>query len=252
MAATVINVTSVFADGTHGVDTVIPIKVVFSEAVTVTGTPQLTLETGITDAVVDFTSGSGTDTLVFDYTVTLGDLTADLEYFDTASLALNGGTIKDGGSVDADLTLPTIGGGNSLSDNKALVITTVVFPNAIDDFLCPSPTDKLNNIVTPHALIHCNIADAIEAIENLIGITGSGKIHTHVWNETPTGLINGVNVTYTLSASPNPANSLQVLVNGLLQREGAGQCYTLSGTTLTLNTALLTGDELIVHFQLDV
>jgi len=43
--------------------------VTFSEAVTVTGTPQLTLETGATDRVVNYVSGSGTNTLTFNYTV---------------------------------------------------------------------------------------------------------------------------------------------------------------------------------------
>ncbi len=56
MAPTVTNVTSLTTDGLYGVGGVITIRVIMSENVTVTGTPQLILETGTTDAVVSYTS----------------------------------------------------------------------------------------------------------------------------------------------------------------------------------------------------
>ena len=74
------NVTSTTDDGTYGVGRVIDVTVVFSEPVIVTATPQLTLETGTTDAVVNYTSGSGTTTLTFVYTVAAGEASADLDY----------------------------------------------------------------------------------------------------------------------------------------------------------------------------
>ena len=89
------NVTSIAANGSYTTGAVIPVQVVFSEAVIVTGTPQLTLETGATDAVANYTSGSGTSTLTFNYTVAAGHTSADLDYRSTTSLALNGGTIRD-------------------------------------------------------------------------------------------------------------------------------------------------------------
>ena len=51
VAPTVTNVTSTKANGTYTIDEVIPITITFSEAVNVTGTPQITLETGSSDAV---------------------------------------------------------------------------------------------------------------------------------------------------------------------------------------------------------
>ena len=47
---TVTNVTSTTSDGTLKIGDVAAITVTFSEAVTVTNTPQLTLETGTSDA----------------------------------------------------------------------------------------------------------------------------------------------------------------------------------------------------------
>ena len=125
-APTVTNVTSTSADGSYTTGAVIPITVTFSEAVTVTGTPQLTLETGATDRVVNYISGSGTNTLTFNYTVQAGDSSADLDYVSTTALALNGGTITDAALNAATLTLAAPGAAGSLGANKALVIGTTV------------------------------------------------------------------------------------------------------------------------------
>ncbi len=123
-APTVTNVTSTSADGSYTTGAVIPITVTFSEAVTVTGTPQLTLETGPTDRVINYVSGSGTNTLTFNYTVQAGDSSADLDYVATTALALNGGTITDAALNAATLTLAAPGAAGSLGANKALVIDT--------------------------------------------------------------------------------------------------------------------------------
>src|SRR5207249_63872 len=92
--------------------------------VTVTGTPQITLETGTTDEIINYTSGSGTTILTFNYTVAAGDTSSDLNYVGTGSLALNGGTIKDAAGNNATLTLPSTGNANSLAGQKAIVIDT--------------------------------------------------------------------------------------------------------------------------------
>ena len=121
---TISGVTSGTADGSYKAGDVIAVQVNFSEAVTVTGTPQLTLETGSTDRVVDYSSGSGGSTLTFNYTVQAGDTSADLDYLSTGALVLNGGTIKDTAGNDATLTLANPGAANSLGANKAIVIDT--------------------------------------------------------------------------------------------------------------------------------
>ncbi|MEO5960951.1 MAG: hypothetical protein ABIZ49_01800, partial [Opitutaceae bacterium] len=119
---TVTSVNSGTTNGTYKVGDTLGVQVNFSEAVTVTGTPQLTLETGATDRVVNYASGSGTSTLTFTYTVQAGDTSADLDYQSTTALALNSGTIRNAGSLDATLTLAAPGAANSLGNNKALVV----------------------------------------------------------------------------------------------------------------------------------
>lgn len=124
VAPTVSSVSSTKADGTYDVGEVIGITVTFSKAVNVTGTPQITLETGTTDRVVDYTSGTGTAVLLFNYTVQSGDTSSDLDYTSTSALALNGGTIKSLSGVDATLTLASPGAVGSLGNSKAIVIST--------------------------------------------------------------------------------------------------------------------------------
>jgi uncharacterized repeat protein (TIGR02059 family) len=108
------------------------VQVNFSEAVTVTGTPQLTLETGTTDRVVNYVSGSGTSALTFNYTVLVGDTSADLDYLSTTALVLNGGTLIDAAGNAGVLTLAAPGAANSLGANKAIVVDAVspVFASA--------------------------------------------------------------------------------------------------------------------------
>jgi hypothetical protein len=123
---TVTSVNSVTANGTYKIGDVISVQINFSETVTVTGTPQLTLETGATDRTISYASGSGTSTLTFSYTVQAGDNSNDLDYVATTSLALGGGTIRDDAANNATLTLATPGQPGSLGANKNFVIDGVV------------------------------------------------------------------------------------------------------------------------------
>src|SRR5439155_1028867 len=123
-APTVSSVTSTTANGSYAAGTLIPVTVNFSEQVTVTGTPQITLNT-TPNQTISYSSGSGTSSLTFNYTVQAGDTQASaLDYLNTGALALNGGTIKDVALNNATLTLPAVNGGSSLQNSKTITIDT--------------------------------------------------------------------------------------------------------------------------------
>ncbi|NDI35194.1 hypothetical protein EPK97_10550 [Chengkuizengella sediminis] len=115
-------VTSSNENRTYGEGELILIDVIFDAIVHVTGEPKLELETGDIDRYAKYISGTGTNTLTFEYIVETGDLTPDLEYTGTGALELNNGSILDNLDNSANVTLPIIGGGNSLSDLKDIVI----------------------------------------------------------------------------------------------------------------------------------
>lgn len=74
-----------------------------------------------------YASGSGTQRLVFRYTVQIGDVSLDLDYTSTSALQTNGGSIKRLSTTpvtDADLTLATPGASKSLGLSSAIVINT--------------------------------------------------------------------------------------------------------------------------------
>ncbi|NJO94004.1 MAG: hypothetical protein HC820_05950 [Hydrococcus sp. RM1_1_31] len=140
IAPTITNVTSPTANGRYKVGDVIAIQILFSEAVLVTGIPTLILETGTSDRVINYTSGSGTNTLTFTYTVRGGESSSDLEYLTANALSLNGGTIKDLAGNNANITLPAPGVTGSLSANKDLVIDSDITPPNIPVITSPAQT----------------------------------------------------------------------------------------------------------------
>jgi len=146
-APTVTSVNSIAPDATYKTGDVVSIQVNFSEPVLVFGIPQLTLETGETDRVVNYVTGSGTPSLTFDYIVQSGDASSDLDYSNSFALTLNSATIKDGALNNAILTLPAPGAANSLGANKGLVIDTATPPDpAGDTFTWTTQNDFENNL----------------------------------------------------------------------------------------------------------
>ncbi|MBK8396633.1 MAG: hypothetical protein IPL26_15540 [Leptospiraceae bacterium] len=104
--------------------TVIDINVKFTESVEVTGFPRLRLN-NLVD--VNYLSGSGSDTLVFRYTVQAGNNedVIGLETTSQTALSLNGGTIKSTATTNnMSLILPVPGSTNSFGSGKVIVIDT--------------------------------------------------------------------------------------------------------------------------------
>ena len=105
------------------------------------GSPRLQLETGSTDNYALYISGTGTDTLLFRYTVVRGDTSSDLDYNTAGSLQLSGASIVDLAANPAVLTLPLPGTAGSLGSNNNLVV---------DGLLSDEQGDVIirNNIIT--------------------------------------------------------------------------------------------------------
>lgn len=83
--------------------TSIPFTINLSENVTVTGTPRIQLDVGGVTRYANYTSGSGTNALVFTYTMVSGDVDNDGVVL-SSPIQLNGGTIKDAAGNNATLT----------------------------------------------------------------------------------------------------------------------------------------------------
>jgi hypothetical protein len=76
---------------------------------------------------------------------------------------------------------------------------------------------------------------------------GGGSSSTYVDAEIPSGAVNGVNLTYTLAASPSPGTSLHLYANGVRLRPTTD--YSVSGTGITMVSALQTGDWFYADYR---
>uniref|UniRef100_UPI0037C95FA5 Ig-like domain-containing protein n=1 Tax=Pseudomonas tohonis TaxID=2725477 RepID=UPI0037C95FA5 len=225
IAPTVTSVSSSTANGTYKIGDVITVTVQFDGAVNVTGTPTLTLETGATDRVLNYVSGSGTDTLSFSYTVQAGDSSADLDYASTSALSLNGGTIKDGANQNAILTLAAPGAAGSLGANKALVVDgvrpTATSINLSDTALRIGETATVT-ITFAERVVGLDTADFTVSGGSLSGLSSSDGGLT--WT-----------ATFTPSANVSDATNIITLNNaGVMDLAG----NVGSGTTDSVNYAI--------------
>jgi len=76
------------------------VSVYFSENVTITGTPQLLVNSTGTNTTLDYASGTGTDVIVFSKSGIAGNLSANnILNINANAISLNGGTIKDAGTT---------------------------------------------------------------------------------------------------------------------------------------------------------
>jgi hypothetical protein len=71
--------------------------------------------------------------------------------------------------------------------------------------------------------------------------------------EAPAGILNGVNTVFTLSFTPNPADSLLLLLNGVVQNPGSGSPisgadYSISGVTITFTVAPRASDWMMAFY----
>jgi hypothetical protein len=80
------------------------------------------------------------------------------------------------------------------------------------------------------------------------GLKVTNALPSYATRETPTGLVNGSNVTFTVANTPT-LGSEEVFQNGILLEPGAGNDYTIAGATITMLTAPLTNDRIRISYR---
>ncbi len=101
-------------------------------------------------------------------------------------------------------------------------------------------THKIINVVDP-----TNAQDV--ATKNYVD-THATAAPSFVDNETPTGTVDGVNVTFTLANVPI-LNSEHLFLNGIRQLKGVNKDYTITSDTVTFVAAPITGDILLADYR---
>ena len=154
------------ASGVYKSGQTITVTVSFSEPVTVTGTPKLTLNTAPSETA-NYVSGSGTSTLTFSYSVAAGDMSSRLDYASATALALNGGTIQDAATNAATLTLPTPASTGDGLYTKNIVIDTGPIISIT------KPTNNAVFVLNQPEVATFSCADAASGIASCTAVTGT-------------------------------------------------------------------------------
>jgi hypothetical protein len=228
--ATVTSLTSTSASGTYTTTAVISIQVNFSKTVNVTGTPKLALNSGGTAA---YSSGTGTSSLTFSYTVAAPQSTTALDAYSATSLTLNGGTITDAATVAANLTLPTPGGAGSLSANATIVVNTTQYTLTIAASPSADGTVQANPTSTPNVTPSLPAGTYLSGSTVTLTATASSALYKFSkWTGTTASTSNPLMLTMNSSVSET-ANFVLNTVKVTIETSPPGLSFSVDGTTYT-------------------
>lgn len=179
IAPYVTNVTSTTLNGSYKAGNLIVVTVKFNESVTLSGgAPTLTLAGAGALPNAVYNTGSGTNTLSFNYTTQADASTQDLDYVSSAALNLLTNTLFDiNSNVISTVTLPAPGTSGSLGKNKNIIIE-----NTQPTITAVSTTATANTIYRIGQRIYI-YADFSEPV--LVNITGTDKPYIELDLDSP-------------------------------------------------------------------
>jgi len=220
----------VAGSGTLNAGKIVILTVGASEAVTVTGTPTLTLNDGGT---ATYSGGSGTSALTFSYTVAPGQNTPDLAIL---GLNLNGGTIRDAAGNVTDLAAAT-----GYNPAGVLKIDTMPVPPTVTQHLASdtgaSATDRITaspglaGTADPNAVVRFTVDGSAIAATATADASGA-------WSFTPAGLGNGA---HTIVASQTNAAGVTGTATLSFTLDTAGPSPVFTGAVMANGQVTLTG-----------
>ena len=197
--------------GSYKSGELIAIQINFSEVVNVSGVPKLTMNTG---AVVNYSSGSGTSTLVFNYTVGAGQNTSALDHDSTSALVLNGGTILDAALNQAALALPALASASTIAGTTTIKVDT----SAPQIAGMPSVPVTVNGSYTVSP-----------------SVTDNQAVSSYAWTAPPANITNGCTVSFSSASIINPSITFSSCANNGNGNYGSA-LITLTASDVAGNT----------------
>ena len=187
--------------GTYKTGDTIEIKVKFDTAVEVIGIPTLALQIGSLSRTASYTTGSGIDTLTFNYVVQQNDSTSKLDYKATNSLTLSGATIRNRGTtVNVTLTLPSPTKTGSLSDTSLVVIDGVA-PKLISGYpKVGTKTETTADVVLKldeaatvrYVLVQKDAANVVPTVYEVLNMTGAAMTGAAITSTAINGTLTAI------------------------------------------------------------
>jgi phage-related tail fiber protein len=177
----------------------------------------------------------------------------------TNPTTLSGYGITDAQPIDADLTAIA-----ALAGTSGLLKKTAANTWALDTttYLTANQVVTLSGDATGSGSTSITVTLAntgvVAGTYNSVTVDAKGRVTAGtsasflqaaniVTRETPSGLVNGSNTVFVLANTPI-AGTEEVFINGLLMEPGAGNDYTISGSTITTLFVLQPGDKIRVSY----
>jgi len=88
----------------------------------------------------------------------------------------------------------------------------------------------------------------ISATSDPSAVVSSNTVLQTSWMETPVGDIDGMNMVFDIAEEPSPASSLLLYVNGVLQKQGLLDDYTISGKNIVFDYAPRTNSHIFATY----
>ncbi|XQU07457.1 cadherin domain-containing protein [Halomonas sp. LY9] len=205
------------------------------------GTPRIALTVGGSTVYADYVSGSGTASLVFQYTILAGQTDANGIAIPANGLALNGGTFKDTAGNDAMITHALVADNGSFRvDTSAPTLTS------------STPADNASAVAVG-ANIVLTFNENVSAGSGNIVISNGTDTRTISVNDSSQVSISGSMVTINPTADLNAGSSYNVQMGSGVLTDQAGNAFAgiSNATTLNFDTAAAsTVNTSIVVFDL--
>jgi hypothetical protein len=150
--------------------------------------------------------------------------------------------------VDAETPNGTMNGANvsfSLANTPAPSSSLSLYRNGLE--LSQGVDYTLTGSVV--TFVPASLPQTGDILSAFYRMAGAGAATNFTDAESPGGVVNGTNVTFTLASAPNPTTSLRLYRNGLLLVPGVE--YTLSGSAITFTAARTpqAGDSIAAYYR---
>ena len=179
----------------------------------------------------------------------------------TLARSASGVKVKDAGITETQLNTSVAGVGLSGGGGSALAVDlNELVEDVVDvgeDYFAfidkdtgadDSNKESIADLVTAMAGTGLTATSGVLSVDTIADNLVEGDIQME--NVSSQIADTGYAGDFTISNTPI-ANSVQVFLNGLLQEEGTGKDYTISGTTVSFVTDPVSGDIVIVYYIID-
>lgn len=210
-----------------------------SEAITVSGTPQLALKIGAASVLADYVSGSGSTALMFACTIAPGQSDADGISIDANSVRLNGATLVDAAGNHALIGHAAVADDRRLTvDANAPLITGVALSSASG-----ASANTLNAGDVVSATVSMSEATFVAGVPQLALRIGSSTVYARYASG---GGSNALVFNYTIQSGQTDTDGISIDANSISLNNGT--LNDASGNPARLSHAAVAANS---HYLVD-